>query len=201
METVSLSFNNLDLIINPLKARGMNRVFTMIDNTIGIFAYSFSKANEWSNSTLLCHLFKAPYPFYRPSFIYVIPKFLNLVFKYINNREILVYLQKFFKSLGLLSLKVSSVFKQYVFGPFYDFFKSAKCPFVFYISDSIYDPVKCLDNMKEIKNYGCIRAPFPNSLNIRSHISIQAASIFFLSLLGIFLKNPFRVLYFLPLPT
>jgi len=151
METVSLSFNNLDFVINPLKTRSMDRIFTMINNTIGILAYSFSKANEWSNSTFLCHLYKAPYPFYHPSFISVIPKSFNLVFKYINNREILVYLQKFSKSLGLPSLKVSSVFKQYVFGPFYDFFKSIRCPFVFYISDFIYDPAKCLDNMKEIK--------------------------------------------------
>jgi hypothetical protein len=153
MEAIGLSFDDFDFIVYSFQFSGMNRVVTVIQNSITVVFKGFSKLAD-------CWVFDSPgqgTPFIQslpgPGAGPVAPEVFEFILEDKHRIDDFVQLKQFFQMLPLFgSVDIPSVFKQKILGSFKDCFVGSGSFSVFAVTHFIYDPVKLADHMEEVED-------------------------------------------------
>lgn len=153
MIAISLTFNNLDLIVDPLQGPGMNGVVTVIEDSISIAAKHLSEPGDLrmtQGSGQRTPLVKG---FISPRAGSIGPDVFKLVFK---DQDSINHFVQFQEPLQVFSVfgtsNPGSVFQQEIFAPFEDLFVGFGGSSVFGISHLVDDAVELGHHMKQVEN-------------------------------------------------
>jgi len=116
MKAVSLAFDDLDFVIDPLQATCMKRETAMADNAIGISFEHFRKGQQGPYPAFMSHRAPGVEEVPRTSGVSIVPEFFQVVFQKIDHHKGLINLQQCFEPRLFLVAKIFSVLQlqQYV---------------------------------------------------------------------------------------
>ena len=152
MKTKCSSFYHLNLVVDPFQSTGMERIKTMVENTIGIIFEHFSKSDHRFQMTLISELAPFFQGFLNLGTTCPLPELFQEIFEKVNQGQVVIQFQQLLKSGSFLRKQMLKVFQEQIFASFDHLFSFLGGFLEFLPSYPINDFSKSLHQMELIKD-------------------------------------------------
>jgi len=166
MKAISLAFNHLDFIVNPLQTAGMNREATVTDNSVSISGKGFGELDHRFYFTLESQRAPKMKKSLGILWVSILPEPFKIVFQNIDCAQGFIKFQNSLQLRFFFFKKILWILKQKIFASFYHFFTRLVSLSKLYITNLIYYSPEGTDHMKLVKDDGTIRTMFFHRFDI-----------------------------------